>query len=127
MQSERSVARRFLTGWLMTCELNWRSEEVKVVSKQLRDSARGEMCTLRLIGCLPGTETVVLAHAPGTGTKGMGMKSIDICSCYACMNCHDIIDGRKRGEWDYRDIVRAMAETLMRFIEKGLITIKGSK
>ena len=127
MQSERSVARRFLTGWLQTCELSWREDVAKVVSNALRNSARGEMCTLRLQGCLPGTETVVLAHVPGTGMKGIGMKVPDVCSCYACMNCHDIIDGRKRGEWDYRDIVRAMAETLMRFIEKGLLTIKGTQ
>lgn len=100
---------------------------MRVISKQLRDSARGETCTLRLDGCLFTHETVVLAHAPGTGTKGMGMKGIDVCSCYACMNCHDIIDGRKRGEWDYRDIVRAMAETMTRFIEKGLVIIKGAK
>lgn len=100
---------------------------MKIVSKALRDSARGETCTLRLQGCLPGTETVVLAHAPGTGMKGVGMKVPDVFSLYCCHNCHDIIDGRKRGEWDFRDIVRAMAETMTRFIEKGLVTIKGVK
>ena len=100
---------------------------MKIESKALRDSARGEMCTLRLDGCLPGTETVVLAHAPGTGMKGIGMKVPDIMSMYACHNCHDIVDGRKRGEWTYRDIVRAVSETIMRMIEKGLITIKGVK
>ena len=99
----------------------------KVVSKALRDSARGEHCRLRLLGCLPGTETVVLAHAPGTGMKGIGMKIPDFLSMACCHNCHDIIDGRKRGEWDYKDIVRAMAETQLMFFEKGLITIKGTR
>lgn len=100
---------------------------MKIVSKALRDSARGETCTLRLQGCLFAPDTVVLAHAPGTGMKGIGMKVPDIMSMYACHNCHDIVDGRKRGEWDYRDVVRAVAETLMRMIEKGLITIRGVK
>jgi len=96
---------------------------VIVKSKKLRDSARGENCTLRLPGCLFNHETVVLAHLPGTGMKGIGMKVPDIFSAYACMHCHDVIDGRKPGEWEYRDIVRAMAETQILFIEKGLLRV----
>jgi hypothetical protein len=68
-------------------------------------------------------ETVVLAHAPGTGMKGIGAKVPDIFSMYACHHCHDVIDGRQRGEWEYRDIVRAMAETQIRFMEKGLLRV----
>lgn len=112
---------------------------MRIVSKQLRDSARDESCTLRLIGCLPGNDTVVLCHAPGTGMKGTGMKSPDHFAMYGCQNCHDIIDGRKgfrmtktlnsnSGQfWDYSDIVRAVCETQMRMIEKGLIKITGVK
>lgn len=55
--------------------------------------------------------------------KGIGMKVPDIFIMYGCNHCHDIIDGRKKGEWDYRDIVRAMAETQMKLIEKGLIKV----
>lgn len=55
-------------------------------------SARGQVCTLRLDGCLPGNETVVLAHING---GGMGTKCLDIHGAYACANCHDIVDGRK--------------------------------
>lgn len=103
---------------------------MRVISQKLRDSARDESCTLRLIGCLNGNETVVLCHASGTGMKGTGMKAPDHFAMYGCQNCHDIIDGRKgiHGQhWDYRDIVRAVCETQMRMIEKGLIIIKGMK
>ncbi len=99
----------------------------KIISKAVRDSAKGEECTLRLSGCLDGGETTVLAHLPGTGMKGFGMKVPDICACYACQNCHDIIDGRTSGEWDYRDVVRAMSETLVKLVEKRIVTVKGVK
>ena len=95
-----------------------------VKSKKIRDSARGENCTLMLDGCLHSTETVVLCHAPGTGMKGTGMKCPDIFAFYGCMHCHSVVDGRTSGEWTYKDIVRAMAETQMKFIEKGLMVIK---
>lgn len=97
---------------------------MKIISKKIRDSARGEDCTLRLNGCRNNTETVVLCHAKGTGMKGFNMKVPDIFSIYGCMHCHDILDGRKKGEWDYQDVIRAMAETQMKFIEKGLMVIK---
>ncbi len=95
-----------------------------VKSKKIRDSARGENCTLRLDGCLPGNDTVVLCHAPGTGMKGTGLKVPDIFAFYGCHHCHSVVDGRVKGEWTYRDIVRAMAETQMKLIEKGLVVIK---
>lgn len=97
----------------------------KIVSKALRDSARGESCTLRLPGCNFNPETVVLAHAPIKGMRGMGMKVPDVFSMYSCSNCHDAIDGRKKSDHDASDILRALAETQLRMIEKGLITIKG--
>ena len=92
-------------------------------SVKIRNSARGEDCTLRLDGCCNNTETVVLCHAPGTGMKGIGMKAPDIFAVYGCHHGHDIIDGRKKGEWDYRDIVRALAETQMKLIDKGLLKV----
>ena len=55
--------------------------------------------------------------------KGIGMKAPDIFGVYGCHSCHDIIDGRKAGEWDYRDIVRALAETQMKLIDKGLLKV----
>ncbi len=50
---------------------------MKVVSKKVRESARGQDCTVRLIGiCNFNPETTVLAHLP-CGQKGMGMKGFD--------------------------------------------------
>lgn len=92
-------------------------------SAKIRNSARGEDCTIRLDGCRNNTETTVACHAQGTGMKGIGMKVPDIFIMYGCNHCHDIIDGRKKGEWDYRDIVRAMAETQMKLIDKGLLKV----
>ena len=98
---------------------------MRVVSKKLRDSARGQTCTLRLQGCGYDDGTVVLAHIP-CGQKGMGMKGPDMVACFACDNCHSILDGRKRGEISEGDQLRALAETQLRWIADGLMTIKGA-
>lgn len=97
---------------------------MRVVSQKLRDSARGQSCTLRLNGCGYDDGTVVLAHIP-CGQKGMGMKGPDMIACFACDNCHSIIDGRKRGEFEGADLLRAVAETQMFWIEKGLMRLPG--
>lgn len=99
-----------------------------VKSQKLRDSARGADCTLRLPGvCSFDPEKTVLAHIP-CGMKGMGMKGPDNMAVFACTPCHDAIDGRAGSvEIDYQDVIRALAETQMRWIETGLIKITGVK
>ena len=97
---------------------------MRVESKKLRDSARDQSCTLRLSGCGHDDGTVVLAHIP-CGQKGMGMKGPDVIACFACNNCHSIIDGRKRGEFEVADLLRALAETQMHWIGKGLLKVQG--
>ena len=83
-----------------------------LVSKYTK-SAQYKVCQLRLEGCLPGTETVVAAHLNG---GGMGSKQSDIHIMYACMNCHDIYDGRKSvsppylREWLDNEALRARSE-----------------
>ncbi|WP_219061058.1 nuclease domain-containing protein [Pseudomonas sp. UMAB-08] len=94
----------------------------RVVSKKLRDSARDQTCTLRLQGCGYDDGTVVLAHLP-CGQKGMGMKGPDVIACFACDSCHSIIDGRKRGEYETADLLRALAETQVHWIERGLLKV----
>lgn len=60
----------------------------------LRKSARGEDCDVRLPGiCNHDPETSVWAHLPG---GGMGMKRPDLIGCVACSACHDEIDRRTR-------------------------------
>lgn len=94
----------------------------RVASKKLRDSARDQTCTLRLQGCGYDDGTVVLAHLP-CGQKGMGMKGPDVIACFACDSCHSIIDGRKRGEYETADLLRALAETQVHWIERGLLKV----
>lgn len=61
----------------------------------LRKLARGQSCYVRLPGCLPDTETVVLAHVRIIGISGMGMKAPDLLACPACFRCHELIDSRQ--------------------------------
>ncbi|MGJ8518042.1 nuclease domain-containing protein [Carnimonas bestiolae] len=103
-----------------------------MVSKAVRDSARGEQCTLNIMGaCNHDSATVVLCHLPGEG-GGVGIKSDDINACYGCANCHSVIDGRTKwpaGEQTDRDwyLRRAQTRTIKRLFEKGIISIKGVK
>ncbi|ASM53667.1 hypothetical protein PNIG_a1518 [Pseudoalteromonas nigrifaciens] len=68
---------------------------MSVISKKIRNSARGQECQVRIPGvCNGNNETVILAHV-GKGS-GMGQKCDDIHATYACSACHDVIDGRVR-------------------------------
>lgn len=96
----------------------------RIVSKKLRDSARGQPCTLRLPGCGFDDGTVVLAHLP-CGQKGMGMKGPDQIACFACDHCHSVLDGRRKGEITEGDMLRALAETQLIWLRDGLLTVKG--
>lgn len=97
----------------------------RVVSKKLRDSANGRTCTLRLYGCGFDDGTVVLAHIP-CGQRGVGIKGPDLIACFACDNCHSILDGRRPGAMTEGDLVRALAETQLIWFREGLLTVKGA-
>lgn len=100
---------------------------MRIISKELRDSARGQECTLRITAiCNYNSETTVLAHLP-CGHKGAGMKSPDNMAAFCCSSCHSFIDGAYRWDVPASDYLRALAETQMVWIELGLITIKGMK
>jgi len=53
------------------------------------------------------------------------MKGPDVIACFACDSCHSIIDGRKRGEFEVADLLRALAETQLHWIGKGLLKVQG--
>lgn len=98
---------------------------MKLVSQKIRDSARGEACALRLVGvCNFDPATTVFAHLP-VHHRGMSIKSPDLFGVYACACCHDAIDGRVAGPWSFSDLLRALAETQMKLVEKGLLTVAG--
>ncbi|MBG4630668.1 DUF1364 family protein [Pseudomonas aeruginosa] len=99
---------------------------MKLTSQSLRKSARGQECTLRLPGiCSFDPERTVLCHLP-VGMKGVGMKSPDLFAVFADDCCHAVLDGRAPGSIDGRDILRALAETQMKWIEMGLLTVRGA-
>lgn len=66
------------------------------IQQSIRDSARDEECTVRIVGaCVGGTDTTVWSHFPSLASdRGMGLKPVDLCGAYACRGCHDVVDGR---------------------------------
>lgn len=100
---------------------------MKIVSKKLRNSARGEDCTLNIVGvCSYNPETVSLCHLPDE-SHGMGRKSDDISAAYGCDMCHAVIDGRVPHIWEDGEkefyMRRGMVRTWRKAIERGLIKI----
>lgn len=67
------------------------------VYQKLRDSARGQHCTLQLPGvCIGGTDTTVLCHLPSRiGLKGGAMKVPDYWAVAGCFACHQALDSRR--------------------------------
>lgn len=58
-------------------------------SKKLRDSARGEECTMNSILCNFDPETVVLCHSNShKHGKGLSIKADDRESFYGCSRCN---------------------------------------
>ena len=91
-------------------------------SKKIMASAKGENCTLRLIGvCNFNPETTVCAHVGAL--RGMGIKAGDNMVIYACSSCHAEIDSKGKSAYAY-DKLRALEETQERLIEKGIMVIK---
>ena len=104
---------------------------MNIISKNIRNSARDEMCTLQIAGvCNYDTSTTILAHFPDE-TKGIGKKSDDISAGFCCSSCHDVIDMRVRNKHFKENedfyLRRAQTRTIKRLIELGIITIKGMK
>jgi len=99
-----------------------------VRSRKLRESARGQTCTLRLMGC-DGGETTVLAHLPNCG-RGIARKASDIDAIACCAPCHDQLDGRAALSVDdgvlWQLLLRAHSETLQRWVDDGLVRVKGA-
>lgn len=100
-------------------------------SKALRDSARGQDCTFQIVGvCNYDPETTVLCHLPDE-SHGMSRKSDDFSAAFGCSACHDAVDGRKSSteysEHEHFYNSRANKRTIRKWLEMGLISIKGAK
>jgi hypothetical protein len=81
---------------------------------QARKAAKGQPCLVRLPGCDGGGETTVLAHYRLAGYCGTGIKPPDEMGAYACVNCHDAIDGRRNCGLPRAELRLAHAEGVMR-------------
>jgi putative nuclease YbcO-like protein len=92
-----------------------------VVSKKLRDSARGQECTVRSSYCNHDPETTVLAHLPSE-VKGGATKSDDWNACFACSGCHAALDAYRLPVRFYYD---ALQRTQKIWRDMGLIVIAG--
>ena len=98
-----------------------------MIMSKITQSAKGENCTVRIIGCCNGNpETTVLAHLSGIRYKhGTGQKVNDLHGAYCCSSCHDAIDGRVRTSYSKDELklfhLEGVIETQLRLIEKGLL------
>jgi hypothetical protein len=65
--------------------------------QRIRDSAKGEDCTVRIVGaCTHNPEHTIWSHAPlQAAGKGRGWKSIDLAGAYCCTACDAVIDGQR--------------------------------
>lgn len=92
---------------------------------KLRESARGQMCLVRIPGiCNHDPETVVLAHLNG---GGMGMKHNDLFGAFCCEKCHSEYDRRTRlKEKSYVDLCffQGMQRTQQYWLDNGLVVTK---
>jgi hypothetical protein len=97
--------------------------------QSIRDSANGEECTVRIPGiCAGGTATTVWSHYPGLDAdRGMAMKSLDLCGCYCCAACHDVVDMRASAPEGYPrwqvllDWFAGHLRSLVRLRQKGIV------
>lgn len=93
-----------------------------LVSKRIRDFARGQTCTLRLPGCDGGGETTVHCHIRRFGWAGVGQKPHDFLGVHGCVSCHALLDSRDpEAPCGDDDILRALGETLTRLWDAGLM------
>lgn len=95
--------------------------------KKITDSAKGEDCTIRLPGISNrDSETVVYCHINGIRFgHGTGIKTE--FGAYGCSDCHEVVDGRRKSNYNH-DYIRAshlegVIETLRKLNAKGLINL----
>jgi hypothetical protein len=94
-------------------------------SQKLKDSAKGQDCTIRLPGiCNFRPETTVLCHLNGGGT---GTKKSDLFAAFGCSDCHNEVD-RKTRKLPLEEAQAAHYEGMVRtqqyWLDNGFVTLK---
>ena len=91
----------------------------------LRKLAQGQPCMVRSSVCNWNPETTVLAHIRRANIAGMGQKPVDICAVWACSACHDLIDGRVRGNEALEPLILdGLLRTLDALVKGGYLGVK---
>lgn len=93
-------------------------------SKKITNAARGEQCTLQIVGvCNGNPETVVFCHFPDE-SHGISLKSDDLSGGFGCFACHQAIDLHKVEEEDREWYMRrSQTRTMRRLVERGVVKI----
>jgi hypothetical protein len=92
---------------------------------KLRESARGQLCFVRLPGvCNCNPETTVLAHLNGAG---MGLKKHNMQGSFCCSSCHGALDGQIPTDFtkEYLELAhrQGVERTQMYWLERGYIQV----
>lgn len=101
----------------------------KIVSKKIRDFAKGKPCTLRIPGVCKGRQYTTVACHVNSNYKGVANKSPDMFTVIGCAHCHRFID-EDFWKHDYTkeqrdaELLRALMESQMEYVKAGLIEIK---
>jgi hypothetical protein len=92
--------------------------------QDIRDSARGEPCLVRLPGC---TGSAIWSHnRHQRAGKGRSIKSLDLNGCFCCPACDALYDGQRRDASLTREEIElawyhAHAESLVVLARKGML------
>lgn len=93
-----------------------------VIVPKLRQSARGQSCTLNLPSCNHDPDTTVLAHLSSV-VKGVGNKGDDWHAVFACSNCHYDLDNHVWNDFHTLEAVtRGIQRTQAKWVEMGLMS-----
>lgn len=97
----------------------------KIRERKIRQSARGEACTLQICGvCTYNDEETVLCHFNVLGDKGMATKASDLSAAYGCSACHYALDNRLVSDEEFLFYTRrGIVRTIHRLIDKGILRI----
>lgn len=98
------------------------------VQQSIRDSARGELCTVRLPGCPCDPAMSIWSHnRHERAGKGKGIKALDLNGAIACTYCDAVYDGQRPrpAGMSVEQVELAWyhghAESLVRLRQKGLV------
>lgn len=98
------------------------------VRQSIRDSAKGEPCLVRILGCPGDPAMTIWSHAPFKAAgKGLGIKAVDHAGAYCCTYCDAIVDGQRplpvgvRRDEALLDWFMGHLRSLERLAQKGLL------